>query len=76
MTSPRRADSAPDLKPLWTSKRICEFLSTTDRWLRRNVAADRFPPCDFRIGKSMRWEHSTIIKYLETRKTAKGVPKE
>jgi len=63
-----------DLNGLWNARRVCAFLSVTDRWIRRNMACGRFPRPDYRFGRGMRWKRETIDAFLETKATVNGGP--
>ena len=68
-------NGTPDLDGLWTARRVCGYLSVTDRWIRRNMACDRFPRPDFRLGRAMRWKGSTIFSYLAEHAGGNGGPR-
>jgi len=72
--TPTANSNGDGLDPLWTAKRVREFLAVSDRWLRRNIAAARFPKPDYRLGRAMRWRQSTIDGYLEARAVGNGAP--
>lgn len=74
-TAKSNGNAPPDLDGLWNCKRVCGFLSVTDRWIRRNMACGRFPRPDYRLGRAMRWKRETIDAYLESKATVNGVPR-
>ena len=65
-------NGTPILDALWNARRVCAFLSVTDRWVRRNMACGRFPKPDYRLGRAMRWKELTILTYLESKATNGG----
>lgn len=63
-----------DAEPLWDAKRVRTYLAVSDRWIRRAMSTGTFPTPDYRLSKThgMRWRRSTIMAYLESRKTTEG----
>lgn len=53
------------LDGLLSSRTVCELLDTSDRNLRRLVASGEFPPPDRRLGRGLRWKHSTVQGFLD-----------
>ncbi len=47
-----------------TAKTVRQFLDVPDRTLRRWISAGRFPPPDLRIGISLRWRRSTVLRWV------------
>ncbi len=74
MTPTTKSTGALDLDRLWDAKRVCEYLSVSDRWIRRAMAGGWFPRPDFRLNRThgMRWRQSTIETYLQSRTNGKG----
>lgn len=53
------------LDGLLSSRTVCGLLDTSDRNLRRLVASGEFPPPDRRLGRGLRWKHSTVQGFLD-----------
>ena len=53
------------LDGLLSSRSVCNLLDTSDRNLRRLVASGEFPPPDRRLGRGLRWKHSTVQGFLD-----------
>lgn len=45
-------------------REIRTMLSVTDRWLRRAVSSERFPKPCLKLGRSLRWNESDVLKYV------------
>lgn len=58
------APPVPVDDPLWSARKVREFLDTSDKWLRRRLSCGRFPVPDARFGRAMRWRRSTIESFI------------
>ena len=47
------------------SRTVRELLECSDRTLRRWIDAGKFPRPDRRIGRSLRWRRSTVIRFIK-----------
>jgi len=74
-TPKSNGNGAPDLDRLWDARRVCSFLSVSDRWLRRAMSASQFPRPDFRLNGThgMRWRRETVEDFLTSKATGNGV---
>jgi len=50
---------------LLSTRRVCTWLDTTDRNLRRLIQAGKFPPADLILGRSLRWKESTLRGWMQ-----------
>jgi hypothetical protein len=41
---------------------------TTERTVRKWIAAGRFPPPDLRLGRGLRWKIETLERFMENGK--------
>ena len=63
--SEQRDNGGPGgLDGLLSSRSVCNLLDTSDRNFRRLVASGEFPPPDRRLGRGLRWKHSTVQGFL------------
>ena len=58
---------AEPLDPLLSTRKVCTWLDTTDRNLRRLIQAGKFPPADLTLGRGLRWKESTLRGWLRER---------
>jgi len=56
---------AEPLDRLLTTRKVTEWLCTTDRNLRRLVQAGKFPPADLILGRGLRWKESTLQGWIQ-----------
>lgn len=66
MTRLQIASDPPPVRddPLWSARKVREFLDVSDKWLRRRLSCGRFPLPDARFGRAMRWRRSTIEHFI------------
>ena len=55
---------AEPLDPLLSTRKVCDWLDTTDRNLRRLIQAGKSPPADLTLGRGLRWKENTLRAWL------------
>ena len=55
------------LDPLLSTRKVCIWLDTTDRNLRRLIQAGKFPAADLILGRGLRWKESTLRAWMDQR---------
>lgn len=56
--------AAPTIEKYIGVKEIRLLLSVTDRWLRRAIAANRFPRPNLKLGRNLRWSESAVRSFV------------